>query len=58
MRREEVYNGKGKEPVLVLLLELYSKLDIVLVDTSEHSSCSTLHYLLTTVLIELYMILI
>lgn len=58
MRREEVYNGKGKEPVLVLLLELYSKLDIVLVDASEYSSCSTLHYLLTTVLIELYMILI
>ena len=44
---KDIYNSKEKKPVLALLSELYSELNIILVDTSEYSSCLILYYLLT-----------
>jgi len=48
MRGEDVYKNKRKKPILALLSNLYSELNIISVDASEHSSYPTLHYLLTT----------
>ena len=47
VKEENVYRNKEEKLVLVLLSESYSKLDAISVDTSGHSSCPILYYLLT-----------
>ena len=43
-----MYKGNEKEVVLALLSDSYSELNTISVSTSKPSSCSTLHFLLTT----------
>jgi len=45
---EEVYKDKEEVPVLVLLSDLYSELEVISVSVSRPSFCSILHYLLNT----------
>jgi len=46
--RDVMYKGNGEELVLASLSNLYSELEAIFVSASGLSSCSTLHYLLTT----------
>jgi len=43
---EDMY--KDKKEKLILVSELYSELDTILVDTSRHSFCPISYYLLAT----------
>jgi len=47
IEEEEMYNGNRKNSVLPSLSKSYSKLNTILVSASRHSSCPTLHCLLT-----------
>jgi len=44
---EDIYKSKEEKLVIASLSELYFKLDVILVNTNKHSSCSALHHLLT-----------
>ena len=48
VRDNNIYNSSREKPVLALLLDLYSKLEVILVSASKFSSCFILYCLLTT----------
>jgi len=45
---DNIYKSNRKKPVLASLLDSYSELKTISVSANKSSSCSTSHYLLTT----------
>jgi len=50
-----ISSGNKEEPVLALLSDSYSKLEIISVSISRPSSCPTLHFLLTILTTNYYL---
>ena len=50
-----ISSSNGEEPVLALLSDSYSKLEIIFVSISRPSFCPTLHFLLTILTTDYYL---